>query len=122
MQERLTYGIEVNPMALPHVIPRLSLQTLVENAVKHGISQLKQGGKISISISDQGDSLEIKVENPVPLQQKESTSRLGLENLRERLKAAYNEKASFEININPGAYAQATLKLPLYEQNQNLNC
>lgn len=117
IQERLTYGVEVNPIALPHIIPRLSLQTLVENAVKHGVSQLKQGGKISIFISDQGDFLEIKVENPVPLQQKESTSRLGLQNLRERLKAAYNEKASLEININPGAYAQATLKLPLYEQD-----
>lgn len=115
MQERLTFEIEVSPIALPLFIPRLCLQTLVENAVKHGISQLNQGGKISILISEQGNFLEIKVENPVPLQQKESASKLGLENLRERLKAAYNEKASFEININPGAYAQATLKLPLYE-------
>ncbi|SEB20757.1 sensor histidine kinase [Pedobacter hartonius] len=115
MQERLTFEIEVSPITLPLLIPRLCLQTLVENAVKHGISQLKQGGKISILISYRGNLLEIKVENPVPLQQKESASKLGLENLRERLKAAYNEKASFEININPGAYAQATLKLPLYE-------
>lgn len=122
MQERLTYNIEVSPIALPNLIPRLSLQTLVENAVKHGISQLNQGGKISIQISDLGNFLEIKVENPVPLKQKESSSKLGLENLQERLKVAYNEKASFEININPGAYAQATLKLPIYEQDKNLNC
>ncbi|OWK72364.1 sensor histidine kinase [Pedobacter sp. AJM] len=122
MQERLSFEIEVSPVALTHLIPRLSLQTLVENAVKHGISQLNQGGKISILISDLGNFLEIKVENPVPLQQKESASGLGLKNLRERLKAAYHEKASFEININPGAYAQAKLKLPLYEQDQNFNC
>lgn len=52
------------PWQLP--LPRLILQPLVENAVLHGISRLPEGGKVSIRLWRQGDSLHLRISNPAP--------------------------------------------------------
>jgi LytS/YehU family sensor histidine kinase len=78
----------------------MMLQTLVENAVKHGISVLEQGGIIHIRSSYQHHILELRVSNTGCLKADEpNENRLGfgLNSTKQRLKLIYNNKASFDI-------------------------
>lgn len=99
-EERLTFSKDIDPASLPLQIPTMMLQTLVENAVKHGISVLEQGGIIHIRSSYQHHILELTVSNTGCLKADEpNENRLGfgLNSTKQRLKLIYNNKASFDI-------------------------
>ena len=61
------------PLPWELVLPRLTLQPLVENAVLHGISRLPQGGVVSIALRVQGQALHLRVRNPAPAPHDPST-------------------------------------------------
>jgi sensor histidine kinase YesM len=113
MEERLTHEIVIDEMLLGVPIPRMSIQTLVENAVKHGISRQKEGGLISINIFKQDEFLCICIRNPGLLDLTGSTSGIGIKNLRERLQIAYQGKANFEMSLNVDGMVCSTLNIPL---------
>lgn len=75
-------------------VPPLVLQMMVENAVKHGISNLVQGGKINIVISQNERGLVIQVKNTGQMQENEETFGIGLENTKRRLDLQYQSRAS----------------------------
>ena len=66
-------------------IPPLSLQVLVENAVKHGVAPLEQGGEVRISAKRIGDHLTLCVEDPGAGEGAEPGTGTALETLRQRL-------------------------------------
>lgn len=78
-------------------LPPLLLQPLVENAVRHGIATLEDGGVLCIEARKDGDKLRVRVENPFD---PDAPSRpgvgLGLQNVRRRLLARYGNEASFD--------------------------
>ena len=81
-------------------IPPLLLQPLVENAIYHGIQPCKDGGTIGISLYDAGETLDIVVSNPVPPEGTSGHSKgnhIAQENLRNRLRLAYGDRANLKI-------------------------
>lgn len=111
-EERLQYCIETGDEFHAILIPRLSIQALVENAIKHGISQQKQGGLISIQLNRDYSNLTIYITNPGRLKPVEEISGLGIKNLNERLELQYEGAAHFIIG-EANDMVTATIKIPL---------
>ncbi|MEM6807238.1 MAG: histidine kinase, partial [Bacteroidota bacterium] len=99
-EDKLSYEIELDDSLDKIQIPPMVLQLLVENAVKHGISQRKEGGTIKINISEKASELRIQVENSGRLKKGNKLGEklgVGLKNISSRLELIYNGKASFQI-------------------------
>jgi signal transduction histidine kinase len=75
-------------------VPPLLLQPLVENAVRHGVATLVDGGTVRIAAARSGDRVEIVVENPFDPDGRRGGTGVGLANVRERLDATYRGLAS----------------------------
>lgn len=112
LEERLQTRISVNDAWMTVQILPLSIQVLIENAIKHGIGHIKEGGLIELSIQVVDDFLEINVTNPGHLKTG-TTGGLGLKNLQERLQLHYNDRATFSLAEPVPGRITATLKLPL---------
>jgi LytS/YehU family sensor histidine kinase len=112
-EERLQFSIHVDESLQEYSVLPLSVQTLVENAIKHGIAQKKNGGSVVIRVDKKEGQLTITVENPGVLKQVDGSQGLGLKNLEERLTLHYNNKASFIISALPGNKVLSTLIIPV---------
>lgn len=109
------------------LVPKLSLQPLVDNAIRHGIGNMAEGGRIWIRMKRSGDAgglLLLEVEdNGVGLEQsrqnrEEGRKRpgIGLANVRERLRLLFKEKGELEIVPLPqGTLSRMSLPLLLSE-------
>ena len=94
---RLRFEISVDEGAQDCLLPPMILQPLVENAVKHGIGALLEGGSIRVIARQAGSLLRIAVENdadPVDAGAAQAGKGIGLVNVRQRLAAAYGREAS----------------------------
>ena len=110
---RLIYEFNIQNGLGTILIMPMSLNTMLENAVKHGIGQLKIGGKIIISASASKNIVTITVENsgfydPKP---KSDQGGIGLENLQKRLALQFGNKASFIIT-NSNKMVISTISMP----------
>ena len=120
-EERLRLRLDVAPETLQLPIPPLLLQTLVENAVKYGISMRPEGGEIAIIARREHGSLRLQVTNPGVLASAparvrppgESTG-LGLANAAHRLRLLFGDRASLQLRVGlPGhVVAEAIIPLP----------
>lgn len=95
-EERLTVEWELSPGLEEFQIPPFTLQMLVENAIKHGISHLKDGGVVKITVEEDEHNVKIKVKNSGNLEDVVDLG-VGIENIRQRLALQYGEGASFEL-------------------------
>jgi len=108
---RIHSAIAGETRSLP--VPPMLLQTLVENAVKHGISTLPAGGELHLSSALENGFLLLRVENPGRLgSSREGPSGLGLQNLRDRLRILYGPSARLDLHAQNGRVA-ATVRIPL---------
>lgn len=114
-EERLRANFDVDPNLNRAAIPPLSIQLLVENAIKHGVDKQLNGGVVEIEVKKQGGFLNITVKNPGTLSN-EHNSGLGLKNLRERLMLQYEGKAHLEVSAHPGNLVVAALTIPIDNQ------
>ena len=121
-EERLRVKIEI-PAALKKMrVPSLILQPLVENAVKHGISEAKQGGEVRISAElkiEAGETfLYLKVADTGAGfdEAKASAGGIGLENIRQRLRTHYGKSAHLKIESGLKKGTDAEIKLPIKAQ------
>ncbi|WP_431123174.1 sensor histidine kinase [Flagellimonas flava] len=112
LEDRLEFVKEVDEETLKLQIPPMIIQLLIENAVKHGISNLKQGGRIVLNLKQEDGLLIIEVKNTGRLQIGKDTTQLGLKNIRQRLKLLYADKASFNLSEITGEVV-AHIKIPL---------
>jgi two-component system sensor histidine kinase AlgZ len=108
---RLDVGLEATEESRRCLVPSLILQPLIENAVKHGISQVVSGGRISVHCAVRGSRLKIIVENPRDTAAPEPrTSGFGLENIRSRLSNLYDREAGIETRKSDESFrAEVTL-------------
>ncbi|UII74908.1 histidine kinase [Flagellimonas sp. HMM57] len=111
-EDRLEFVKDVDEDTLSLHIPPMIIQLLIENAAKHGISNLKRGGRIVLSLKKEEDQLIIEVKNTGKLQIGKNTTQLGLKNIRQRLKLLYADKASFNLNEVAGEVV-AHIKIPM---------
>ena len=97
-EERLAFKEEIKPITISAMVPPLIIQTLVENAIKHGISKKAAGGKVMVYVSKVEDSLCIEVHNDGVYEESNKPDvGIGLFNARKRLNILYGDQASLEI-------------------------
>lgn len=112
LEDRLQFFMEVQDETLEIKIPPMIIQLLVENAAKHGISNLKAGGIIKLITKIVDENLVIKVINTGSLQIARDSTQLGLKNIKQRLRLLYGNQAYFDIKeINNEVVA--TINIPL---------
>jgi len=91
---RMTIEEAVDDAAKEYLVPPLIIQPLVENAVKHGIANLIEGGIIRIAAQRLGSILRITIENTIDRNMPNAKrTGIGLDNVRQRLAAAYGREA-----------------------------
>lgn len=113
-EDRLEFTKNIESDTLSLQIPPMIIQLLVENAAKHGISNLKRGGTIELEIRKVGKQLLIRVKNTGRLQISKDSTQLGLRNIKQRLKLLYGEKAVFSIyEAKEKEEVVADIKIPL---------
>ncbi len=116
-EERLHVLIEVDPSLERSPVPPMMLQTLVENAVRHGIAKRKEGGEVSISAVPQDDGMLLRVRNTGHYVRGRSKEvGIGLRNTQQRLSHLYGGKASLRI-FNEDAMVVCEILLPLVVDN-----
>ncbi len=114
MGARLAVSIDV-PAALASLsFPPMMLQTLVENAVKHGLEPKPGGGMIRIAANVGDGQLTVSVsDNGLGLREGSSGTGLGLRNIRERLQLSYGDAATFTLRPNAEQGLDARIVMPV---------
>ncbi len=112
-EERLRVDFNINENTLQQPVPPMMLQTLAENAIKHGISKQMSGGQILISSDFVGNRHEITVRNTGLLNGHRNADGFGIRSTIDRLKLLYGAEASFEIKDVPGNMVEARLVMPV---------
>lgn len=114
MGPRLRYTLELPAELAEQPVPPLLLQPLVENSIRHGLEPKVDGGSISVRARRAGDVLRLEVgDSGVGLAPgSPSPSGFGLAQVRERLAAAYGDRAAIELVADSPAGTHVTLSLP----------
>ena len=100
--QRLTCTIDSDHGAPVPLIPSMLLQTLLENAVKHGVSQARGPGRIEVVVRTSADQVRLEVRNTGPAENARGLpvrdgEGFGLHSVRERLKGHFGDRASFTL-------------------------
>lgn len=112
-EDRLHVDCTVSPDALTVRIPPMLVQTLVENAIKHGIAELPDGGAVRIDAELFDGHVQIDVANTGRLKPAGETAGVGLENAREQLRLVYGGAASLALTDRADGTVVARLRIPL---------
>lgn len=112
-EDRLRVKFAIDPAAARASVPSMLLQTLVENALKHGLSNLPEGGELLIRAGMKQGTLVLEVENTGHLTEpRPGATQVGLKNARERLRLLYGDRASLTLSNRDGARVAATVLIP----------
>jgi sensor histidine kinase YesM len=112
-EDRLRIERDVPAGAARVYIPVMLLQTLVENAIKHGIAELPSGGLLRISAVLENEMLQVEIENPRPPAQIPAVGEgVGLSNARDRLRLLFGTRATLDLDLSKSAVATARLRVP----------
>lgn len=112
MEERLTFDLIIDPRLHSLLIPPMTLQLLVENAVKHGLDHISGPSTLSVRAEACGKQMKLTVQNPVHSRRDRRDSiGLGLPNIRQRLELLYGDQATMHTDMSAGTFT-ATLILP----------
>lgn len=126
-QDRFTYEIDIDPRILTCRIPKMSIQTLVENACKHGLQSVKGDRRIHISAGLDDRYLIIKVkDNGIGMDaaklnsilknlhvEEEAGESIGLRNVYKRLNLFYKDRSLFMIDSKAYEQTSVTISIPI---------
>lgn len=113
--DRLRVECAIDPCTLSLELPSLTLQPLVENAIKHSISQRPGGGTVAIRATVRDGNLQIDVWDDgagVSTEQLQNSHGLGLKTVRRRVELYYEELATMTVQSSPGDGMTVSLSLP----------
>lgn len=113
--DRLQVKWNVGNIPRAALMPALTLQPLLENAIYHGIEPRFAGGTIKIEMWAEGETLNIMISNPLPDVRKENHGRgnkLAQENIRQRLATQFGNAASMQV-IQEGGQYHVKVKMPI---------
>lgn len=97
LEDRLHYEERIEHNILNIDVPPMLIQMLIENAIKHGISNLKNGGKVVLEINRNSNCLSIQITNDGSLTENTAGTKVGVQNIEQRLRLLYDQKASFSL-------------------------
>jgi sensor histidine kinase YesM len=112
MKERLAVRFEVPDFLGSSPFPPMMLQTLIENAIKHGLEPKIEGGTILVRARVEGATLIVDVCDDGVGIDPHADDGVGLANIRERLRLLYGANAELVIEALPGGGACASIRLP----------
>jgi hypothetical protein len=96
-------------------VPSLLLQPLLENAIRHGLAPLREGGCVSVHAKREDGHLELCIEDDGVGMRADSGDGVGLRNVRDRLRTLYAQTAEFRIEQRPGGRGtRITIVIPLH--------
>jgi len=116
--ERLNVRWNVAELPMRALIPSLTVQPLLENAIYHGIELLPEGGEVCVSGKRIDDRLRIEIANPVAAtaERKKAGNKMALANIRQRFELAYGSHASVDVSEDENRYS-VTILFP-YDENR----
>jgi two-component system LytT family sensor kinase len=116
-EERLQTDFDADEECLDALVPTLILQPLVENAVKHGIAQRRNPGRVRVTARRKGDRLQLEVFNdPAEGGQRANAKDnhgIGLQATRARLERAFGPTHQLQCDLNSPDGCRVTIELPL---------
>jgi hypothetical protein len=120
MEDRLSTDIRVSDGLLSAEFPPMMLQSLVENAIKHGLEPKPEGGTLTVSAEIVHGKLAVTVADTGLGFGKAATAGtgIGLANIRERLQLLYGGRGSLTVAENPGGGTAVTITVP-YSSNSH---
>jgi len=120
--KRLTVIRNLDPECSSCLVPPLLIQPLVENAIRHGIAPLVEGGTIRMDVHHEGKALEIILQNPFDSSREKNPgdgAGLGLENVRSRLARLFtNNESRVEVSRDDNAF-RVRLSFPCIQFGEN---
>ena len=112
-EDRLSIDCIVTANARRVRIPVMLLQTVVENAIKHGIAALPAGGVLKIRGELTDGTLALEIENPRPaVPPQNGREGIGLRNAAERLRLLFGARASIDVDLSKPALATIRIRIP----------
>ena len=112
MKERLMVNFDI-PDSLEHApFPPMMLQTLIENAIKHGLEPKIEGGRIDVSARLDGGVMQVNVRDNGAGFNPRADDGVGLANIRERLRLLYDNRAELLIEAPLDGGAIAAIRVP----------
>jgi signal transduction histidine kinase len=112
MGRRLDFAINVQPAIADAQLPPMMLLTLVENAIKHGLSPQPEGGTVTIRAQRERGHVIVDVTDTGRGFGADSGTGTGLANTRARLAGLYGTAAKLSLALNPSGGVRATLRIP----------
>jgi two-component system LytT family sensor kinase len=112
-EDRLKIEYEIDEDTLDQPVPPMMLQTLVENAIKHGVSKQMTGGLVKICSDFKGNCHELVILNTGRLNGAMNGDGFGLVSTRNRLQLLFGEKANFEIKEIGHNMVEAKVLIPV---------
>lgn len=114
-EERLQIKFDIDSNTLSQPVPPMMLQTLVENAIKHGISKQINGGLIRICSEIRDNHHELTVQNSGKLNGsfEKNDQGFGIKSTQDRLNLLYQGKANFEIHDIEGGLVESKVIMPM---------
>lgn len=112
-EDRLQVEYNIHEDSFYHNVPPMMLQTLVENAIKHGISKQVNGGVIKIISCFKNHHHELIVQNTGTIDKTHSNDGFGIPSTLNRLKLLYGERADFHLKNLNNKMVEAKVILPL---------
>lgn len=119
-QDRLAVNIDAPADISNALVPNLILQPLVENAIRHGVSEQTGPGRIDIRIKKTGDQLQIEVADNGPglpeTTARQKGSGVGLANTRDRLAQLYGETQQLDLQSRSEGGVCVRIAIPYHTQ------
>jgi len=114
--DRLSVRWDVGELPMRALIPSLTIQPLLENAIYHGIELLPDGGEVNVCGRRVDDDLRIDIRNPVAPDQtrKKGGNKMAMANIRQRFELAYGGRATVDVEETDTSYS-VQLQFPCEE-------
>lgn len=106
-EQRLQFSMAIPYRMHQYLVPPMMLQMLVENAIKHGLENLQQGGCLRIVGNEEEDCIVFDITNDMGTSNNslQSNMGIGLVNIEQRLKLLYNDQASFSVTNSESKFS-----------------
>lgn len=133
-QGKFSWDLEIEPGMEEYLIPRISIQPIVENTILHGFSKKSDKGHITISLSKYGDNytitikddgiganieeIEKKINSPEEVFDKKQSGGIGINNVEKRIKLFFGKDYGIKVYKNDEGGLTSVITLPLKNSNE----